>query len=376
MDDLSFWVRQLPAKKGNVSPAILILWSALVLLTAGGGGPRLSVQSTPSDFTVAFVGDQGIGAGAVAVLSLIAAENTDMVIHQGDLGYTIDADAWDQMITDALGLNFPYFASVGNHDCDGSAGCDGPGLWPDYSQKLQERLDRVTGASCTGELGVNSACTYNGLFFVLSGPATMGSGHAQYIEAELAADDSLWRVCSWHRVERLMQVGGKSDEVGWDPYDKCREGGAIVATGHEHSYSRTHLMDSFETQSIASTSSTLVIGAGQSFAFVSGLGGQSIRGQDDALAANPWWTSVYTSAQGANYGALFCTFNKDGDPGSAHCYFKDIDGVVADDFHLSTVVAAASVPATNLTGLGIIFASFLVLTVLTTRRIRVNLASC
>ena len=41
---------------------------------------------------------------------------------------------------------------------------------------------------------------------------------------------------------------------------------------------------------------------------------------------------MYTSAQGANFGELFCTFNVDGDEGKAHCYFKDIDGVIADEF--------------------------------------------
>ena len=109
-----------------------------------------------------------------------------------------------------------------------------------------------------------------------------------------------------------MQVGGKTDEVGWEVYDECRKGGAIVATGHEHSYSRTHLMDSFSTQSITSTSTTMKIGKGTTFAFVSGLGGKSIRTQIDELAAKPWWAAVYTSVQGANYGALFCSFNKVG----------------------------------------------------------------
>ena len=137
-----------------------------------------------------------------------------------------------------------------------------------------------------------------------------------------------------------MQVGGKPDEVGWEPYEECRRGGAIIATGHEHSYSRTHLMDSFETQSIAATSTTLRIERGKSFAFVSGLGGQSVRGQDDQLATKPWWAAVHTSAQGANFGALFCTFNHNGVENRAHCYFKDLNGVIPDEFEVIVVVAS------------------------------------
>ena len=282
--------------------------------------------STPEDFKVAFIGDQSITSGSRAVLELIEEEDADMVLHQGDFDYFDDPDAWDQQINDVLGDDFPYFASVGNHDL---------AAWTGYQQKLQDRLDRVDDAICTGDLGVNSACNYQGLFFILSGVGTLGSGHVSFIRDALASDDSTWRICSWHKNQRLMQVGGKSDEVGWEAYDECRIGGAIVATGHEHSYQRTHLMDNFETQSIASTDNTLEIEKGKTFAFVSGLGSQSVRGQNNALAANPWWAAVYTSVQGANFGALFCTFNVDGDEGKAHCYFKDIDGVIADEFNVN-----------------------------------------
>ena len=37
-----------------------------------------------------------------------------MVLHQGDLDYDDDPDKWDRMIS--KGDDFPYFASVGEHD--------------------------------------------------------------------------------------------------------------------------------------------------------------------------------------------------------------------------------------------------------------------
>ncbi len=281
----------------------------------------------PRNLKVAFIADQGTSSDARAVLQLIRDEGADMVLHQGDFDYLDDPDLWDGMINDFLGPDFPYFASVGNHDLDS---------WPGYQQKLLTRLRRVDGASCYGELGVKSACTYRGLFFILSGAGTMGSGHEAFIREQLSPANFTWRICSWHKNQRLMQVGGKGDEVGWEPYEACRRGGAIIATGHEHSYSRTHLMSSFENQIIASTSGTLEITEGRTFVFVSGLGGRNVRGQDPEVAGMGWWAAIYTRDQGANPGALFCTFNGN----RARCYFKDIAGRVPDEFdvvsHLGT----------------------------------------
>ncbi len=308
---------------------------AEVLPTSGakGGEPEFM----PPNFKVAFIGDQGLGRDSKAVLEMIRDEGTDMVLHSGDFDYYDDPDRWDQQINETLGDDFPYFASIGNHDVP---------AWEGYQRKLQERLARNSGARCTGDLGVNSFCTFKGLFFVLSGVGTIDSGRVSFIREALGSEEakeSLWRICSWHKNQRLMQVGGKKDSVGWEPYEECRKGGAIIATGHEHSYSRTHLMDSFRTQSIASKSAVLNVDNGRSFAFVSGLAGRSIRGQDDQLAAKPWWAAVHTSAQGANHGALFCVLNHEGVENRGYCYFKDLNEVIPDAFGV-IVGPAADIP--------------------------------
>lgn len=297
--------------------------------------PKIERHNTNSiqPLTVAFIGDQGSDRGAVAVLQLIKAEGADLVLHQGDFDYGDDPDRWDQMITTVLGDDFPYFAAIGNHDVERWSGRNG------YQAKLRARLRKLSSARCRGEVGVKFACSYRGLFFIQSAIGTKPDrpdhpGHLAFIRKELAQTDAIWRICSWHKNQNAMQVGRKSDDVGWRAYEACRKGGAIVATGHEHSYSRTHLMNSFATQDVASTSATLEIGHGKSFAFVSGLGGRSIRNQDQI---GPWWAAVYTSDQKANYGALFCTFSVDGMPNRARCYFKDIAGNVPDRFELISV---------------------------------------
>jgi K319L-like, PKD domain len=148
---------------------------------------------------------------------------------------------------------------------------------------------------------------------------------------------------------QLMQVGGKSDETGWDVYEESRKGGAIVATGHDHSYARTHLLSSFQNQTVASTSNTLILASdnpstpsdeGRSFAFVSGLGGAGIYSQTRTGA---WWASIYSSTQGAAYGALFGVFNYQGNPRLAHFYFKNINGTIVDNFYVQSTVGAGDV---------------------------------
>lgn len=283
--------------------------------------------------TVAFFGDQGLSDDARAVLRMVVAEGADLVLHQGDLDYADDPVAWDAMVTEELGADFPYFASIGNHDSRAWDGPDG------YQAKLQARLDRVAGARCIGELGIKAACTYDGLFFILSGAGWVprepdNPEHIAFIREQLAASDATWEICSWHMNQTEMQLGRKRDAVGWGPYRACREAGAIIVTGHEHSYSRTHLMDNFETQSVVSTSGTLMIEEGKSFVVVTGTGGQDVRPQ---IREGDWWASIYTSTQDALPGALFCTFRAGGQPNKAGCYFKNIAGDIIDQFELEKV---------------------------------------
>ena len=94
-------------------------------------------------------------------------------------------------------------------------------------------------------------------------------------------------------------------------------------------------MDGFEALTVVSTSNTLVLEEGKSFAFVSGLGGRGIRDQE---RDGDWWAAKYTKDQGADHGALFCTFNVGGDAARARCHFRDIQGRVPDRFEINNAV--------------------------------------
>jgi hypothetical protein len=298
---------------------------------------KLPSPKTPDNYMIAFIGDQGAKVNALAVLELIKNEGTDAVVHAGDFDYGGNPAAWDAQINAMLGADFPYFASVGNHD---EANFYGPGGYQEFMAARMQRL----GITWDGDLGVKSSFAFNGIFFVLTAPGVFGSGHAEYIRDKLAEDHSIWRISNWHKNMRRMQVGGKKDDTAWGVYEESRQGGAIIATGHEHSYSRTHLLSSCQNQTVASTSDTLALSAddpatpedeGRTFVFVSGLGGKSVRDQE---LAGDWWASIYTSTQGANYGALFGVFNYEGREGFAKFYFKNIEGVVVDEFYVTSAV--------------------------------------
>ena len=159
--------------------------------------------------------------------------------------------------------------------------------------------------------------------------------YAEFITQQFESDNSTWRICSWHKNMRDMQTGSKSDATGWGVYQSCLAQGGLVMTGHEHAYSRTHLMSSFEAKTIIHKSSEMEIGPQSSLAVVSGLGGWQIRPQ---VHGGDWFASVYSATQNANYGALFCTFDND----QADCYMKDVAGLVPDAFSLTSRLGNAS----------------------------------
>jgi hypothetical protein len=89
--------------------------------------------------------------------------------------------------------------------------------------------------------------------------------------------------------------------------------------------------------------------------FVSGLGGSTMRNQDRCTPAtypygggpecNYIWAKVYTAdqARGAEkFGALFITFNYQGNSAKAHGYFKTSDGEIVDEFDITAAGAADS----------------------------------
>lgn len=300
-----------------------------------------------ANLKVAMFGDQGKGSGTSypnmkMIYDWIDGSEDAFVIHAGDFDYGSSPSAWQALIDETL-PDVPYFATIGNHDTSSWTGSSG------YAARLDERAAKTgTDQYCTGDTAVNQYCSYKGLDFVLSGVGTRGSGHTQFIANSLRTSQSSMKMCVWHKNQRLFQVGGKSDEVGYEAYEECRRYGAIVNTGHEHSYSRTHTMTSMSSRPVVADSNNDVViddSKGESFLFVSGLGGQSIRSYDTKgtnnypgpLKDNDWWASHAASNDGVSDGVLFCIFNPGGSrPNEADCEFKDRKGKVWDTFTITS----------------------------------------
>lgn len=324
----------------------------------------------PPDFKVAFIGDSGYGPKADRVLKLIQEQGAQLVLHQGDLGYdesNPEAPAhWHsgvQRILDSTleeGL-FPYLFSVGNHDVRHWYQETPKG----YARILEDRVDKTKNLKCTGELGVKSSCTYEGLFIILSGAGAMGEGHPEYLSKTLdEGKEFLWRIGSWHKNQHDMQVGGKRDEPGWEVYKHCQDAGAIIVTGHEHSYSRSFTLTDLGNESAGHGATgdpdLMVVGEGKTFVLVNGLGGKSGRDYHcEQHEDDTWWATIFArnywltngkvmekncsiletngkqyeqTVQEYNDGVLFITFNVGGKSHLAWGEFLTVEGDRIDGF--------------------------------------------
>jgi len=322
---------------------------------------------TDADLRVAFIGDQGLNSNSISVLNLIKDESAHMILHQGDLDYNDDPEGWGKMVLSVLGDDYPYFVTIGDHDRV---------KWDEYQKMLYDRLEKIPDAKCVGDIGVQAVCTYRGLFFVQVAPGLIGdvegaslvkhdklsyfpTEFAPFIDEQLNNNKHMWKICSWAYGMTNTQMGGSDldtrigykDEADWEVYNSCKDGGAIIANAHEHSYSRTKTLIDIENQIVDpkwSEPNKVVVDDGSTFIFVSGIGGHSIRDQGRCLpffypyGCNGEWASIYTNNQWATYGALFCTFNVNGQPNKAYCYFKNIDGQIIDAFTVTRLLGEQS----------------------------------
>ena len=298
--------------------------------------------ATDANLKVAFVGDTASGSNWTAVANLIKNEGAQAVMVAGDMTYNANPGQWWTKTEAVFGQTFPVFLARGNHD-DSS-----------WSGFLTEAANHLGGAARTnGSHNAAYRTVFKGLSIVNIKKGDTGSS----INTLFNGDNSTWRVCGWHQNQNKMQMGAKGDEMGWDVYETCRKKGAIIITGHEHSYSRSKSMTNIQSQTIDSTCSSgnsLCVGAAtlnkeRTFVAVVGTGGTGLREQirctpasktapfasQSSQAGCSIWASMYTTTQtGSTFGALFITFNVDGNAKKARGYFKDINGKTIDTFDI------------------------------------------
>jgi hypothetical protein len=338
--------------KGGAAAAVVALAGALAItfgqlgprLLDGGPGPVKGPIPAPAPATVAaaaglkiaFLGDSGSSEDFRQVLKLVRAEKGDAVVHLGDAIYSEETPAqfWGA-VDGELGHEFPYFLAQGNHDLD---------QWPAMAAHAFAHV-QASGAvtEATSQLDPRLDVRYRGVSLTLLGQEARDDDPRRIIE-RFSRDPHIWKICAWHKNQEKLQVGGKGNEMGWGVYESCRRMGAMIQTGHEHSYHRTKTLTNMAEQQVDATcpdARLVCVRPGAVPVFVSGLGGRSVRDQERCLPALPpygcqgEWAFIYTANQGAQFGALFVAFAGEGaDPRKARGYFKTVGGRVIDEFDL------------------------------------------
>jgi len=303
---------------------VISLTFATAALLASG----ISVAS--DEVKIAFIGDQNKGSSPEAILSLAASENTDLVLLQGDPGYTNNnAEDWENDINYALGSNFPILAVRGMHENS---------EWPEYQRLIQERIDRVGELACSGDAGVKAKCSFGNIDVVQVAPSLSGDAgkiaenkYAEFIQSSFTGTDNRWRICSWQKPRAIAQGSPETEPFSWSVYNACLDAGAMIAMAHTDSYQRTHLLSSYPSRQVVNQNNDISLLPGQSFAFLSRSDARFIQG---GTKDTDYFASIYAADQADQTvagGALFCSFGRS----TADCYFKTIDGSVHDQFTLA-----------------------------------------
>lgn len=353
-----------PASSSSLSLSYLIF---LCIIVGKGDCGDCPVPVPPPNFTVAVTSDIGMYMLG-HIIHLIAGQKPDIVVIPGDLGYNENnvktPEQFMNVINQILDPSVPVFLTKGNHD-------EYTNHWEQergYSDLLAQRWEQAgnyAAYDCLGKPGINQSCGRHGVFFTLAThgcESCMASGdwrssqcrdnkcqaqpglHEQFLKSA----PGLWRLCFWHKNMRKLQVGGKYDEVGYGPYEECRKSGAIIITGHEHSYQRTRTLTSMIDQTVDvdwTFPDKLRVKEGSSFVVNAALGGLSVRFQlrclDGAGIEFPYgckqeWGRILTANQSEMAGvwaaALFLQFHVDGNPCKGRARLLSHTGSLLDEF--------------------------------------------
>lgn len=256
---------------------------------------------------IGFVGDTGAGSNALDTFRMLKDNGAELIVHLGDLDYKDNPGLMEDVLDNALGTKFPVLYIIGNHDINN---------WTEYLSLYKARIERSTSRDsiyCEGNLGVSGYCVFKGVHIEMVGYGTLcdSSQHLDVSKRNLQASNSLWKVCGWHKIHSSFQLGSESTEVSLDMYNTCIKEGAIVMTGHNHSYGRTKPIRDAETKSV---SSSYDLRKGKTMIFVNGVGGRGLYSGNDEYRRNGWWDVAYTgtSTPRAEHGGVICTFETNG----------------------------------------------------------------
>ena len=293
--------------------------------------------ATPSNFKVAFIADTDDDSGQKEVLDLISERARIWSCTRGTFPMAAaPPQPGSTRSTIRLAVTSPTWApTVTTTRGDGTS----------RSSVTVSARWVSTPTTCPGAAGVITPRSSQGLKLVF----VRAGGDADFIEEQLADDNHIWKICSWHHNRRATNVGPYGNQVSASSYKACFAAGAIVAQGHSHTYSRSKTISDFDNLTVDGScpqdpdtlETDACVAPGSSFFFDSSLGGKESRPLENT--ERDYWACYFTG----EFGAVFIEFNVDGNAAKARGYFKSTAGAVHDSFIINAI-AAGSVPVADL----------------------------
>jgi hypothetical protein len=335
-----------------------------LLISTASFAAHVEGEESPPEVKLALLGDTAAGTGLASVLKLVAAEGTDVVMINGDLGYDATAEQWKAQVEASIDTSkFAVIGSLGNHDV---------GSKDKYIEAFSafRNSNQSLKTSCTGAkpiseghdiIAVDETCTFGNITIIPSGIGQVLT--KAYLEGRLenklrATPVNNWKLVGYHFTLASMNPGIKREENTPKFFELIRKAGAIGVQAHTHSVMAScPISSSFTAGTTVTCHSNFqtdlesrFVAPGIGMYMDSSISGKAVRNRTRCL--NPKengcthmvdliTTEGYTRTDGTTnqnfnrFGALFVVFNSGGDPSKALVYYKSIDGQVIFKFTIA-----------------------------------------
>lgn len=339
------------------------LVSSLLLLLSVGA--YASSANSSREIKVALLGDTGAGRDFQAVLKVVKEERADIIMINGDLGYSATPAKWREALLKEIDPDTQLvIGSLGNHDFEHGRHEDYVAIFQTFRSSKNSLSTQCSGRERIQKerdiTALDEVCTFGNLTIIASGIGQIFT--KDYFEERLrekltARPAGNWALVGYHYTLAAMNPGIKTNESSFKFFDLIRQFGAIGAQAHTHSVMASCPIDS-EFKSNANPSCHPDFGADLNERFVgpgtgiyidSSLGGMPARKRRRCQRpTDSGCTHMvdlitkegYTRADGLTKndfigrGAVFMQFNVGGDPKQARAYFKSTDGREVFSFNI------------------------------------------